>query len=174
MMVSLTRGAETLLSRCARAVWPLVRGYNQVFQRPAPHPAWAPGPLPKRSERSMPQLGWPRETDSLCPRCVKDVRTAILSGERDLSTLIDGRPGEIRATIIEEDGQVKMVKTCEVHGRFEDVMSIDPAFLRRIEQLYPGRDFLAPLTSLRNHGSSSIKYGRGSVLTVDLGRTAAT
>ena len=168
MIVSLTRVAETLLSRCARAAWPLVRGYNRRFQRPSPHPAWAPGPLPKRSERSMPQLGWPRETDSLCPRCVRDVRTAILSGERDLSTLIDGKPGEIRASILEEDGQVKMVKTCEVHGRFEDVMSMDPAFLRRIERLYPGRDFFAPLTSLRNHGSSSIKYGRGSVLTVDL------
>ena len=168
MIVSLTRVAETLLSRCARAAWPLVRGYNRAFQRPSPHPAWAPGPLPKRSERSMPQLGWPRETDSLCPRCVKDVRTAILSGERDLSTLVEGKPGEIRATILEEDGQVKMVKTCGVHGRFEDVLSMDPPFLRRIEKLYPGRDFFAPLTSLRNHGSSSIKYGRGSVLTVDL------
>src|SRR4029077_8277252 len=47
-------------------------------------------------------------------------------------------------------------------------IAIDAAFLRRIEKLYPGRDFLAPLTSLRNHGTSSIKYGRGSVLTVDL------
>jgi hypothetical protein len=168
MLASLTRVAETLLSRTARAVWPLVRRYNHAFERPSPHPAWAPGPLLKRSERSMPQLGWPRETDSLCPRCVRDVRTAILSGERDLSTLIDGKPGEIRATILEEDGQVKMVKTCPVHGRFEDVMAMDPAFLRRIENLYPGRDFLAPLTPLRNHGTSSIKYGRGSVLTVDL------
>src|SRR5580704_12821382 len=168
MSVSLTRVAETLLSRSARAAWPLVRGYNRAFQRPSPHPPWAPGPLLKRRERSMPQLGWPRETDSLCPRCVKDVRTAILSGERDLSTLIDGKPGEIRATILEEDGQVKMVKTCDVHGRFEDVMSMDPAFLRRIENLYPGRDFFAPLTPLRNHGTSSVKYGRGSVLTVDL------
>ena len=162
------RVAETLLSRGARAAWPLIRWYNAAFERPSPHPAWAPGPLPKRRQRTMPQLGWPRETDSLCPRCVKEVRTAILGGELELSALIDGSPGEIRATILEEDGQVKMVKTCAVHGRFEDVMAIDPAFLRRIEGLYPGRDFLAPLTPLRNHGSSSIKYGRGSVLTVDL------
>src|SRR5258706_1075862 len=47
-------------------------------------------------------------------------------------------------------------------------MSVDPAFTSRIEKLYPGRDFLAPLSHLRNHGSSTIKYGRGSVLTVDL------
>ena len=61
-----------------------------------------------------------------------------------------------------------MKKTCPVHGAFEDVMAIDPAFLARIESLYPGRDYLAPLTHLREHGSSSVKYGRGSVLTVDL------
>ncbi len=162
------RFAETFLSRGARAAWPLVQRFNRAFERPAPHPAWAPGALPKRRERSRPPLGWPRETDSLCPRCVKEVRDAVLAGERDLSTLIDGKPGEIRARILEEDGVVKMVKKCEQHGVFEDVMSIDPAFLRRIEDLYPGRDFLAPLTALRNHGSSSIKYGRGAVLTVDL------
>ncbi len=162
------RLAETLLSRGARAAWPLVQRFNRAFERPAPHPPWAPGALPKRRERSKPPMGWPRETDSLCPRCVKEVRDAVLAGERDLSTLIDGKPGEIRARIVEEDGVVKMVKECEQHGHFEDVMSIDPAFLRRIEDLYPGRDFLAPLTALRNHGSSSIKYGRGAVLTVDL------
>ena len=97
MTASMTRVAEKLLSRTARAAWPLVQRYNRAFERPSPHPAWAPRPLPKRRERSMPQLGWPRETDSLCPRCVKDVRASILSGERDLSTLIDGKPGEIRA-----------------------------------------------------------------------------
>src|SRR5262249_15526378 len=129
---------------------------------------WAPAPLLKRRERSFPPLGWPRETDSLCPACVKDVRTEILAGERDIRALIDGKPGEIKARI-ELDGQVlKMKKTCEKHGVFEDVMSIDAAFTSRIEKLFPGRDFLAPLTKLREHGSSSIKYGRGSVLTVDL------
>ncbi len=62
-----------------------------------------------------------------------------------------------------------MEKTCAEHGRFEDVMSIDPAFLQRIERLYPGRDFLAPLTTLcATTAPRAIKYGRGSVLTVDL------
>jgi uncharacterized radical SAM superfamily Fe-S cluster-containing enzyme len=162
------RSVERVLVRAARASWPLLRRYNARFERPSPHPTWAPAPLPKRRERSMPQLGWPRETDSLCPRCVKEVRTQILGGQRDLSTLVDGKPGEIRASIVEEDGQVKLVKTCRTHGRFEDVLSIDPAFLRRIEQLYPGRDFLAPRSALRDHGSSTIRYGRGAVLTVDL------
>jgi uncharacterized radical SAM superfamily Fe-S cluster-containing enzyme len=159
---------ERALARAARAAWPWVARFNERFERPSPKPTWAPAPLLKRRERTMPTLGWPRETDSLCPACVKDVRGAILSGERSLSTLTEGKPGEIRAQIVEEDGRVKMVKTCPTHGRFEDVMSIDPEFLRRIERLYPGRDYLAPLSELRKHGSSSIKYGRGAVLTVDL------
>jgi len=163
---------QRALSTTARHLWPVIRRLNRAIERPAPQPSWAPAPLPKRRERSFPQLGFPRETDSLCPRCVKEVRSDVLSGKTDLRTLIDGRPGEIRAHIVEEvrDGRptILMKKECPTHGVFEDVMAIDAEFLRRIERLYPGRDFLAPLTKLREHGSSSIKYGRGSVLTVDL------
>lgn len=163
---------QRVLSATARGLWPFIQRLNRAVERPAIAPTWAPAPLLKRSERTFPQLGFPRETDSLCPRCVKEVRTDVLSGKKDLSTLIDGRPGEIRARIVEEmrDGQatILMKKECPTHGAFEDVMAIDAEFLRRIERLYPGRDFLAPLTKLREHGSSSIKYGRGSVLTVDL------
>jgi 7,8-dihydro-6-hydroxymethylpterin dimethyltransferase len=162
------RSAQRSLSRAARAVWPVVQKVNVALEKPSPQPKWAPAPLLKRRERTFPQLGWPRETDSLCPKCVKEIRTQILDGEKDLTTLTRGKPGEIRARIVEEDGQIRMKKRCEIHGDFDDVMSIDPAFLKRIEDLYPGRDFLAPLTSLRDHGSSSVKYGRGSVLTVDL------
>jgi hypothetical protein len=162
------RRAQSSLSKAATAAWPLVQKYNTRFENPSVQPKWAPAPLLKRRERTFPQLGWPRETDSLCPRCVKEIRSQILSGERDLSTLTEGKPGEIRARIVQKDGQIVMTKTCAVHGSFEDVMAIDPAFLDRIEKLYPGRDFLAPLTHLREHGSSSVKYGRGSVLTVDL------
>jgi len=150
----------------------MIQRLNRAIERPSPRPAWAPAALPKRRERTFPQLGFPRETDSLCPRCVKEVRSEVLSGKADLRTLVDGRPGEIRARIVEEEREgrrmVLMKKECPTHGAFEDVMAIDADFLRRIERLYPGRDFLAPLTKLRDHGSSSIKYGRGSVLTVDL------
>jgi 7,8-dihydro-6-hydroxymethylpterin dimethyltransferase len=167
-----TRITTRALSSAARHLWPTIKRLNVLLERPSPKPKWAPMPLLKRRERTFPQLGFPRETDSLCPVCVKEVRADILSGRRDLRELVDGRPGEIRARIVEEerDGQkqVLMIKECPEHGRFEDVMAVDPEFLRRMERLYPGRDFLAPLTPLREHGSSSIKYGRGSVLTVDL------
>ena len=152
----------------ANVLWRLVRAYNARFERPSPHPKWAPAPLMKRRERSFPPLGWPRETDSLCPVCVKEVRAAILGGDADPRRLLNEKPGEIRAQIREDRGTLVMTKSCAKHGRFEDVMSVDTEFSARIERLFPGRDFLAPSTKLRNHGSSSIKYGRGSVLTVDL------
>ncbi len=129
-------------------------------------PEWAPAPLQKK--RTKPPLGWPRRTDSLCPDCVKEVRASILAGNTDWRILIEGHPGEIPADIVERDGCVLMTKRCAKHGKFEDVLSIDSKFLERIERLFPGRDFTAPATPLRNHGTSTIRYGRGSVLTVDL------
>jgi uncharacterized radical SAM superfamily Fe-S cluster-containing enzyme len=156
------------LRTVANALWPIVRAYNARFERPSPQPKWAPAPLLKRRERSFPPLGWPRETDSLCPDCVKEVRSAIVEGRADVRVLIEGKPGEVRAQIVEDGDRLIMTKTCPKHGRFEDVISIDLAFSARIERLFPGRDFVAPATKLRNHGSSTIKYGRGAVLTVDL------
>jgi uncharacterized radical SAM superfamily Fe-S cluster-containing enzyme len=62
-----------------------------------------------------------------------------------------------------------MVKDCEKHGHFEDVMSIDPAFSQHLEKAFPGRDIRAHNDEkLHNHGSSTVKHGRGSVLTIDL------
>jgi uncharacterized radical SAM superfamily Fe-S cluster-containing enzyme len=145
-----------------------VRAYNRRFERPSPQPSWAPGPLLKRRERTFPELGWPRETDSLCPACVKEARTAILEGRAEVRSLVEGKPGEVRARIEEREGRIVMTKTCARHGTVDDVLSVDPAFTARIEGLFPGRDFLAPPTRLRDHGSSSIRWGRGSVLTVDL------
>ncbi|HEY1586874.1 MAG TPA: radical SAM protein [Polyangia bacterium] len=162
------RWLEEVMSRAARAAWPVIELYNRRFERPSAKPAWAPGPLLKRRERTFPPLGWPRTTDSLCPRCVKETRSEILDGKRSLLELIEGKPGEIKAQIIEEAGQIVMKKTCDKHGTFTDVIAIDPSWLARIERLYPGRDFKSPPTKLREHGSSSIQYGRGSVLTVDL------
>jgi len=57
----------------------------------------------------------------------------VISGETPLETLMYDHPGEIKAQIVEEDGQVVMRKTCPKHGEFVDVMATDPAFLERIE-----------------------------------------
>lgn len=160
--------AAKLIHRAANALWPTVRYVSDRFAGRSFRPKWAPAPLIGKRERTFPALGWPRKTDSLCPTCVKEVRGQVLSGKRNLRDFIDAHPGEIPAQIVERDGAIWMVKECPKHGRFEDVISIDPAFLRRIEELFPGRDFESPKSDLRDHGSSSIKYGRGAVLTVDL------
>lgn len=159
---------ERLLVWMAGLLWPLFRLINRLHQGRPFHPRWAPGPLLKKKDKTFPQLGFPRVTDSLCPQCIKEVREEIVSGAKDYKELIRSKPGEIKATILERNGEVWMVKECPTHGRTEDMMAMDSKFLARIEKLYPGRDFKSPKTLLRNHGSSSIRYGRGAVLTVDL------
>src|ERR1700758_4253668 len=111
------RWLEHALTAGARAAWPLIARYNERFERPSKKPAWAPAPLLKRRERSFPPLGWPRETDSLCPQCVKEVRGDILEGRADPRVLIEERPGEVRARIEERDGIIYMTKECPKHGR---------------------------------------------------------
>jgi len=152
----------------ASALWRGVQALNCAIPDRPFQPAWAPAPMPKQHERTFPPLGFPRETDSLCPQCVKEVRRQILNHEVDWKVLLDGNPGEIRAKIVERDNQVYMEKTCPIHGSTSDLVSMDAQFLRRIERLYPGRDFRIAPDRLHSHGSSSIRYGRGAVLTVDL------
>ncbi len=162
--------SSKLLAGLSDTVWKAFQTVNQRLpEGEAIRPTWAPGPLLKSYERSAPPLGFPRETDSLCPRCVKEVREAVISGETPLETLMHTHPGEIKAQIIEEDGQVFMKKTCPKHGEFKDVMATDARFLERIEKLFFGRDFRsAEDANVHKHGTSNIKFGRGAVLTVDL------
>ena len=155
-------------SLAASALWRGAQALNRAIPDHPFHPAWAPAPMLKQKERTFPPLGFPRETDSLCPQCVKEVRQRILSGQADWKMLLDGKPGEVRAQIVERDNRVYMEKNCPVHGLVSDLMSIDARFLQRIERLYPGRDFRIAPDRLHSHGNSSIRYGRGAVLTVDL------
>ncbi len=152
----------------ANVSWHLFQAVNRRIPYGRLQPKWAPAPLLKSKERTFPQLGFPRETDSLCPQCVKEVREQVISGEADWKVLLNGKPGEIKARIVERDGQIWMEKDCARHGRCEDLMAIDAEFLRRMEKLYPGRDFRMTPDPFHNHGSSTVKYGRGAVLTVDL------
>jgi 7,8-dihydro-6-hydroxymethylpterin dimethyltransferase len=86
----------------------------------------------------------------------------------DIDALVAGHDGEIKAHILERNGAIVIEKTCPTHGTFTDTLAIDSAFLRRIENLFPGRDFRAVTPGLHDHGTSSIQHGRGAVLTIDL------
>jgi uncharacterized radical SAM superfamily Fe-S cluster-containing enzyme len=137
--------------------------------KPSFTPKWSDKPLPKSGTKSKPPLGWPRTTDSLCPKCIIEARKKILNGEEDYHDLVKNRVGEIKAQIVERNGQVWMEKECPIHGKFEDILSLDSKFHERIESVFPGRDIEAHNDStIHNHGSSTVKYGRGAVLTVDL------
>jgi uncharacterized radical SAM superfamily Fe-S cluster-containing enzyme len=159
---------EKLVTATAGLAFDVVRLFAGA-DKPSFTPKWSDKPLPKSGSKSKPPLGWPRTTDSLCPKCIVEGRKKILNGEADYRDLIKNRVGEIKATIVERNGQVWMEKECPVHGKFEDILSLDSKFQERIESVFPGRDIEAHNdASLHDHGSSSLKYGRGAVLTVDL------
>lgn len=165
----LTKALEKVVTTSADKAWAAMKLVNGLLPEAAPfQPKWSDKPIPPRKQRSKPVLGWPRTTDSLCPRCVKEARDEILRGDADWMRLIHDKPGEIKAQIVERDGKILMEKTCPTHGRFEDVLSIDPRFLQRIEGLFSGRDVEMTPDKIHDHGSSTIRYGRGAVLTVDL------
>jgi uncharacterized radical SAM superfamily Fe-S cluster-containing enzyme len=161
---------DSALCAVAGATFNTIQFFNErVKPNPSFKPKWSDRPMLKSWEKSKPTLGWPRETDSLCPGCVKEAREAIISGAKDYRDLMHEKVGEIKAQIIERDGQVWMVKECPQHGRYEDLMAVDSKFLSWIEQNFPGRDIPAHNDEdLHRHGSSTVRYGRGAVLTVDL------
>ncbi|HXG65105.1 MAG TPA: radical SAM protein [Blastocatellia bacterium] len=160
---------EKGLATVANAAWFVFERLNRINPNPSFTPKWSDKPLLKSYQKSKPPLGWPRATDSLCPRCVPEIRQQIIDGKLPHEILLNEKIGEIKAQIIERDGKILMVKDCPKHGHFEDVMSIDPAFFKHLEEVFPGRDIPAHNDEkLHNHGSSTIKHGRGSVLTIDL------
>src|SRR4026209_2213533 len=155
---------EKGLAITANGIWQVFSTANKIKQNPSFIPRWSDKPLLKSYEKTKPQLGWPRETDSLCPDCTREARQAILDGKKDVSVLLNEKVGEIKATILEKDGKIVMVKDCPIHGHFEDTMAIDPAFFRHLEEAFPGRDIRAHNDEkLHNHGSSTVLHGRGPV-----------
>jgi uncharacterized radical SAM superfamily Fe-S cluster-containing enzyme len=161
--------AEKVLTYGCKAAWFVFERVNRINPNPSFTPKWSEKPLLKSWQKTKPPLGWPRETDSLCPRCIPELRKEILDGKKPVSVLMNDHLGEIKAHIIERDGQILMVKDCPKHGHFEDVMSIDTTFFRHLEESFPGRDIRAHADEhLHHHGTSTIQHGRGSVLTIDL------
>ncbi|HXA67300.1 MAG TPA: radical SAM protein [Bryobacteraceae bacterium] len=160
---------EKAVTVAAGGAWLVFDKLNQINQNPSFKPSWSDKPLLKSYQKQKPPLGWPRETDSLCPRCIPEIRQQIVDGKLPHEILLNEKVGEIKAKVIERDGKIMMVKECPKHGLFEDVMAMDPAFFKHLEDVFPGRDIRAHNDEkLHNHGTSTILHGRGSVLTIDL------
>jgi 7,8-dihydro-6-hydroxymethylpterin dimethyltransferase len=161
--------AERAVTIAAQGAWFVYEKLNSINPNPSFTPKWSDKPLLKSYEKEKPPLGWPRATDSLCPKCVPEIRQQILDGKLPHEILLNEKVGEIKAQIIERDGQILMVKDCPKHGHFEDLMSIDTDFFRHLEEVFPGRDIRAHNDEgLHNHGTSTVTHGRGAVLTIDL------
>ncbi len=160
---------DLAICKTASVAFNTIQFFNKYNPNPSFTPKWSEKPLLKSWEKTKPTLGWPRKTDSLCPGCVKEAREAIFSGAKDWRDLMHEKVGEIKAQIVERDDQIWMIKDCPKHGHYEDLMAIDSRFLAWIEKNFPGRDIPAHNDeNLHKHGSSTVRYGRGSVLTVDL------
>ncbi|MGB8770573.1 MAG: radical SAM protein [Candidatus Korobacteraceae bacterium] len=160
---------EKAVTVAAKGAWAVFDKFNSIHPNPSFTPKWSDKPLLKSYQKSKPPLGWPRATDSLCPKCVPEIRQEIIDGKLPLEVLMNEKAGEIKAQIIERDRKILMVKDCPIHGHFEDVMAMDTAFFKHLEEVFPGRDIRAHNDEkLHHHGSSTVLHGRGSVLTIDL------
>src|SRR5215210_5271389 len=100
---------EKGMSIAANGAWQVFSTLNQIHQNPSFIPRWSDKPLLKSYEKTKPTLGWPRETDSLCPTCTREARQDILDGRKDVNILLNEKVGEIKATILERDGKILMV-----------------------------------------------------------------
>ena len=160
---------EKALTFGARGAWFVFERLNRILPARLFHSRWSDKPLLK-SYRNPSRHWVGRARPIRFALSVSRKSAAGFSTENFLTkSCSNEKVGEIKAQIIERDGRIMMVKDFPAHGHFEDVMAIDPEFFRHLEQTFPGRDIAAHNDErLHRHGSSTIKYGRGSVLTVDL------
>src|SRR6202789_869353 len=97
---------DLAVAKSAGVAFDSIQFFNKFNPNPSFTPKWSEKPLLKSWEKTKPTLGWPRQTDSLCPGCVKEARDAIFDGKKDWRDLMHEKVGEIKAQIIERDGEV--------------------------------------------------------------------
>lgn len=152
-------------SQVADVAWNVVRRINRSLpEGRLPIPTWSDTPLKRKRERTFPPLG-PRWTQSVCPKCLLEIRNNILHNHLPESALTD-ETAVVEAQVLEEAGRVLLRKSCDRHGPFEDTLATDSQFFWKMESLFPGCDF--ERTEAPVHGVHSVRYGRGSYVLVDL------
>src|SRR5205809_7719903 len=146
----IARTFDWVICRTAGITFDALQFFNKRNPNPSVTPKWSDKPLLKSWEKTKPTLGFPRQTDSLCPACVKEAREAIIAGKKDWRDLMHEKVGEIKAQIIERDGQVWMVKDCPLHGYYEDMMAVDSKWLCWFEMQYHG-SVIHVINDIDNH-----------------------
>jgi hypothetical protein len=144
----------------------LFNGLNKINQRPSFIPKWSDKPLLK-STRSQAAARL-RAKPTRSARNARAKRGRRFWTEEGRQRPLNEKVGEIKVTILERDGKILMVKDCPIHGHFEDVMAMDTAFFKHLEEVSRAATS-APTTTRsctirQQHDSAR----RGSVLTVDL------
>src|SRR5258708_26136110 len=85
--------AEKAVTLLAGAAWSVFEKVNKISPNPSFTPKWSEKPLLKSYEKMKPTLGWPRTTDSLCPKCVPAIRQQILAGKLPVEILKNQKVG---------------------------------------------------------------------------------
>jgi hypothetical protein len=106
---------EKALVVAAKGGWAVFNKLNSISPNASFTPKWSDKPLLKSYQKEKPPLGWPRTTDSLCPKCIPEIRQQIVDGKLPHEILLNEKVGEIKAQIIERDCQILMVKDCPIH-----------------------------------------------------------
>ena len=88
---------EKGLSIAANGLWQVFSVADGIKQNPAFTPKWSEKPLLKSYQKTKPPLGWPRTTDSLCPKCIPEIRQQIVDGKLPHEILLNEKVGEIKA-----------------------------------------------------------------------------
>src|ERR1700745_1383699 len=122
MMHKPVKYVEKAVTVTATGVWAVFERLNRIKPNPSPTPKWSDKPLLKSYEKSKPPLGWPGTTAVACPKSVPEIRQQILDGELPHEILLNEKVGEIKAQIVERDGQIWMVTECPKHRHIEDHM----------------------------------------------------
>src|SRR6267154_1784771 len=165
----IARTFDWVVCKTAGITFDTIQYFNKKNPNPSVTPKWSDKPLLKSWEKTKPTLGFPRQTDSLCPACVKEAREAIIAGKKDWRDLMHEKVGEIKAQIIERDGQVWMVKDCPLHGHYEDMMAVDAKFLEWIEKQFSGGEptmspyFFDAVSYARKIGYNSVQAATNGI-----------
>jgi len=133
-------------ARYSRELWfrpPRAMGCVQQTQLAVPRypsftPKWSDKPLLKSYEKEKPPLGWPRTTDSLCPKCLPEIRQQIVDAScpRD-SAEREGRRAEgadHRARRKDPDGE-GLPNPRSLRGRHVDRPGLHEAFGRDLPRV---------------------------------------
>src|SRR5216683_7762035 len=76
----IARAFDWVVCKTAGITFDAIQFFNKRNPNPSVTPKWSDKPLLKSWEKTKPTLGFPRQTDSLCPACVKEAREAIIAG----------------------------------------------------------------------------------------------